>query len=125
MEYLIIALVSVWAVEIFLKLPVRRAVDDLWRVSQKAIHTVSSPHISDHWKEKVMLTYARQSFTRTLKLAFFVLVFISVTLVPVFISDYCKLTTQPVLPVFATTAGLVISTLVAICYYWLRSRVVK
>lgn len=125
MEYLIIAVVSIWAVEIFLKLPVSQTVDDLWRVSQKAIHTISSQHISDHWKEKVMLVYARKSFASTFKLAIFILILASLTLIPIVIVDYFKLTAQPVLQLLATTKGLIASTIMATCYFWLRSRLVK
>jgi hypothetical protein len=125
MEYLIIAVVSIWAVEIFLRLPVRQAVNDLWRVSQKALQVVSSSHISDHWKEKVMLVYARKSFASTLKLAALILVFLSLTLMPIVVVDYLKLAEQPVLPLLATTKGLIASTVMAACYFWVRGRFVK
>ena len=125
MEYLIIAIVSILAVELFLKLPVRQAVDNLWRVSQKASHVVLSPHISDHWKEKVMLVYAKQAFTRTLKLATIILVFVAMVLLPVVIFDYLQLTEQPVLALLSTTKGLIASTIMAIFYFWLRGRFAK
>ena len=122
MEYLIIAVVSIWAVEIFLKLPVREAVNDLLRVSQKAVHTVSSPHISDHWKEKVMLVYARKSFICTLRLAGIMIIFIALILMPVFAVDHFKPTDQSVFLLLSTAKGLIASTIVAMCYFWLRSR---
>ena len=125
MEYLIIAVVSVLAVELFLKLPVRQAVDDLWQVSKKASHTVMSPHISDHWKEKVMLVYARQAFTNTLKLAAIILISVALILLPVVIVDYLKLAEQPVLALLGTTKGLVASTVIAAGYFWLRGRFVR
>ena len=122
MEYLIIAVVSVWAVEVFLRLPVRRAVDDLWRVSKKAMHTVASPHISDHWKEKVMLAYAGKSLGNTLKLAAWMLVFIALALVPALVIDYFRLTGEPVLALLSSPPGLIASTVCAIAYAWLRGR---
>ena len=125
MEYLIIAVVSILAVELFLKLPVRQAVDDLWRVSRKASHTVLSPHISDHWKEKVMLVYARQAFTSTLRLAAIILIFVALILLPVVIVDYLKLTEQPVLALLSTARGLMASTIIAAGYFWLRGRFAK
>ncbi len=122
MEYLIIAVVSVWAVEVFLRLPVRDAVNELWRVSQKALRTVASPRISDHWKEKVLLVYARLSFAGTVKLAAYIAVFIALTLLPVVAVDYFRLTEQPVLSLFGTTRGVIFSTLIALCYFRVRAR---
>ena len=125
MEYIIIAVVSTLAVELFLKLPVKQAVDDLWRVSHKASRIVLSRHISDHWKEKVMLVYARQAFTSTLKLAAIILVFVSLVLLPVVIVDYLQLTKQPILALLSTTKGLIASTVMAACYFWIRGRFAK
>ena len=125
MEYLIIVVVTVWAVEIFLKLPVSAAVNDLLRVSQKALRVVASPHISDHWKEKVMLAYACKSFTSTLKLAAWLFVFVVVILAPIVIADYFQFSGHPVLPLLATTKGLLASTAIAACYIWVRARFVK
>lgn len=125
MEYVIIAVVSIWAVEIFLRLPVRETVNDLLRVSKKAIHTVLSPHISDHWKEKVMLVYAKKSFTSTLKLAGIILIFLALVLIPVFAVDHFKLTNQSVFLLLGTAKGLTVSTVLAMSYFWLRSRLVK
>ena len=122
MEYLIVAFVSVLAVEIFLRLPVRQVVNELWTVSQKASRTVMSRHISDHWKEKVMLVYARKVFSCTIKLAAIMVVFISLTLLPVFIVDFLQITEQPVLHLLGTTEGLVTSTAIAAGYFWLRGR---
>tara|TARA_R110002049_G_scaffold177382_12_gene344547 strand:+ start:786 stop:1163 length:378 start_codon:yes stop_codon:yes gene_type:complete len=125
MDYLIIAAVSVWAVEVFLKLPVRTAVAELWRVSQKAIHTVMSPHISDHWKEKVMLAYACKSLASTLKLAALVIGFVALVMLPVVVLDYFPATEEPLLPLFASTQGLLASTAVAVCYFWVRGLFAK
>jgi hypothetical protein len=124
-EYLIIAGVSVLAVELFMRLPVKQAINELWRVSQKASRTVLSPHISDHWKEKVMLVYARKALTSTLKLAAIMSIFIVLALLPVFIVDFFGITEQSVLSLLGTTRGLVASTLIAACYFWLRGRLAR
>lgn len=72
-----------------------------------------------------MLVYARNSFVSTLKLAALVFAFITLTILPVIVLDYLAVTEQPVLPLFATTQGLIASTLIAICYFWIRGRFVK
>lgn len=124
-EYLIVAVVSVVAVEVFLKLPVKEVTGDLISVAKRASRTVLSPHISDHWKEKVMLAYARKTFTNTLKLAAILLIFLFLTLSPVFIVDFLEVTDRPVLSLLATTKGLVTSTAAAASYFWLRGRFAK
>ena len=89
------------------------------------MHTVSSPHISDHWKEKVMLVYAKKSFTSTLRLAGIMLIFMALVLIPVFAVDHFKLTNQSVFLLLSTAKGLTVSTVLAISYFWLRGRLVK
>lgn len=125
MEYLIIIVVSMLAVELFLKLPVRQSVEELLRVTKKSSHVVLSPHISDHWKEKVMLVYAKQAFSNTVKLTAVILIFASAIFLPLGIVDYLELTRQSLLELLSSLKGLLVTTISAACYLWLRGKIAQ
>ena len=72
-----------------------------------------------------MLVYAKKSFASTLKLAGLILVFVVLVLIPVFVVDYFKLTDQSVFLQLSTAKGLIVSTIVAMCYFWIRGRLAK
>lgn len=71
MNYLLIVLASVIAVELFIRLPVIDQVHQLFGTTQKAGHIIIAKAVSDHWKERVMLRYAREIMLSSVKLVVF------------------------------------------------------
>lgn len=55
-------------VELFFRLPFIRCVESVNRASLRALDTVRSPRISDHWKEQVLPRYAARIALASLKL---------------------------------------------------------
>ncbi|MEO1018987.1 MAG: hypothetical protein AAFY56_15030 [Pseudomonadota bacterium] len=56
-------------VEIALRLPLAAIVATMRKTAIKTLRTLSAGAVSDHWKEKVMLTYAGIMFLSSIKLA--------------------------------------------------------
>lgn len=66
MSGLLAALLVVVTVELLYRLPVVDHFKKLTRCIYKAGRVMRSPAISDHWKERALLMYARQIFTTSL-----------------------------------------------------------
>lgn len=64
----LLALGTILAVEGFLRLPVLKQATALQSLLQKISRTIASPHISDHWKERVLPRYAGQLFMLSITL---------------------------------------------------------
>ena len=56
-------------IEIYQRLQLTRSLDDILRVLKKSKAVLSSPAISDHWKELVVNKYAKIVFGATTRLA--------------------------------------------------------
>ena len=56
-------------VELVMRLPFGTHLRRLQRSSSRAMHVVSAKAVSDHWKEKAMGAYARQTFLATATVA--------------------------------------------------------
>lgn len=69
MNWILTAVLTVLVVEVALRLPFVAVMTRLARSTGKALRTVSSKAISDHWKEKALGAYARTTFVSSLKLA--------------------------------------------------------
>jgi hypothetical protein len=69
MNWLTTAILSVILVELLIRLPLRGPVTDAAGIATKARHTMLARAISDHWKERALLAYARRLFSSTMRLA--------------------------------------------------------
>ena len=69
MTWILTTVLCVILVEIVFRIPLPAVISEMRIVSRKALHTLGAKSVSDHWKEKVMLSYAGSLFTSTMKLA--------------------------------------------------------
>ena len=113
---------SCLAAELFARLPFEPVVSRMAQCGARASRIVSSRRISDHWKEKVMPSYAMRMgrYTLTLALYFALLavlvggvLFAAEAMAP----DAARLLTSAV--------GLAASFVVATAYYLMRRRLVR
>lgn len=58
MPYIVVIFLTIAAVEIFKRLPLLGRFGELINVMNKSRRTISSRYISDHWKERVLLSYS-------------------------------------------------------------------
>lgn len=113
---------TVAAVEIFYRIPFLERVGNLSGIVTKTVHTVRSPKISDHWKERVLLAYSGKLMTTSLTLFLMILVI----LIPVaIVGAIGALASWPVAERFTSLAGIGLSVLVAFGYLFARRQVVS
>jgi len=58
MAWLLMILGGIAAVEIILRLPLKRQFQTMTDISRRSTRVLRSPHISDHWKERMLPSYA-------------------------------------------------------------------
>lgn len=73
MKYVLSGILAIILVETLLRLPFLQAIQSSVHTTQKAVSVIFSSSISDHWKERVILFYARVIFLNTLKLSLYLL----------------------------------------------------
>ena len=69
MNWVLGLLFFVALVEIVMRLPFQAHLKSLIRSSNRAVHVARAKAISDHWKEKVMGTYAWKTFAASVTIA--------------------------------------------------------
>ena len=83
MQWLLTTILCVTLIEVVIRLPIQGIAREVSVVGRKAMRTVSSAHISDHWKERALLAYSGRLFLATAKLCgvlFVIAVIVSVLL---------------------------------------------
>lgn len=117
--------VSVVAVELFLRLPLASSVASLMRYLQRASSVMRSRHISDHWKEKAMLAYSLRVARATLALAA-IIVFIAAGCAAVlWLADRVVTAEPSTLHYVTTLPGLAVATVSASLYAMTRKHLAQ
>lgn len=120
MLWLLLAITTALIVELFFYLPVRRHVQQLINSSRKAVRIVSSNSISDHWKEKALLHYARQIFLFSI----YLLLLLPIIFLPVLFADYiASILDRDFIAFLMTAPGVISSVVVAFIYIYIRKKV--
>lgn len=122
MEWMLLGIGVLLSAELFLRLPIARSLNVLKGTAHKAIRTVSSSRVSDHWKEAVLPHYAFQIFKNSL--VSFVLLLLALTPVGIIVlfSEQASVAT---LQLAVSRGGLIFSTVLCIGYVIVRGRVRK
>ncbi|MCB1831835.1 MAG: hypothetical protein KDH19_00055 [Geminicoccaceae bacterium] len=117
MTWLAAALLCILVVEIALRLPFAGLLRRTARTATSALWTLRARHVSDHWKEKVMVAYSGRMFACSLGLALWLLVVAAVVIAFVLAVEF-------VLPGFSAFMtgwqGIVASLVAASIYLSLR-----
>jgi hypothetical protein len=118
-------LVSLVVVEAVMRLDLMPHALKLLAISQRSLHVITSTVISDHWKEKALLRYALIMFRCTsqifLRLSAALIAGAGLIFLAQSVSDYKLLLAQRL----AEPQGLLISSVAAIAYWYLRKRLVS
>ena len=89
---------------------------------RKSFKVIRSKSISEHWKELVILRYARDLILNTLILAFIFLAGIFVIVITALVVDHYFKIDPPVVGVFLGIGGFSIITISSACYVLIRRR---
>jgi hypothetical protein len=125
MTYLILGLLSIIAVELFLRLPVLNPIRKLIQTSQKATKVLSSSHISDHWKEKVLQRYSFEMAKASLSIGVGIVIIFSILIGIAYLMDMLLNGKTSTLNFAMTTEGIVIALLASTAYVYIRKRFVS
>lgn len=125
MIYLSAAITCVILVELFIAVPMMAAIQVLLHNSNRASKVISSAHISDHWKEKVLIRYARNIMLSSLKIAFWLLLVLALGGGASMLLDMLIQPEMATLAWLATLQGIIGATVFSILYFWLRSKLTK
>lgn len=125
MTYLAACLVTIAAIEVFLRLPVRRLTVQLIAPLKKTTKVITSHAISDHWKEKVLPIYAGKIAFASLKIA---IVIGGVLLVVVLLSkilDHFLSLRVSTIDTLSSWIGITVVMVFSAVYLALRKRLVR
>jgi hypothetical protein len=117
MSWVLTTVLCVILVEFAVRIPLPGVISDISTVARKAIRTLGARHVSDHWKEKVMLAYACSLFTSTMKLAGLLVAIGAVAAVFILLSGYFGIRIGDFL---VTWTGILLTLVVATAYYSAR-----
>lgn len=118
MSSLLACLVAVLAAECLFRLPLTRTLSRLSLITHKTLRVIRSPHISDHWKERVLLRYSSTMLGRSLLLA----LLLAVVAVPVAaVVGVARLFEIELLTYLLAPDGIVLVIAVSCLYIWVRN----
>ena len=123
MRELCLIVVSILSVEYLCRVPLTRHVTHMGLVAKKSSRVMTSPRISDHWKERVLLRYSGQLVMETIRITgWFFLWMLAV----VAVDRLCVYGFQISLLNYAASLwGLVIATVSATLWWFARSFVAR
>ncbi|TQV79275.1 hypothetical protein [Denitrobaculum tricleocarpae] len=122
MNYLLVILASFIAVELFLRLPVIDQVHQLFGTTHKAGHVITARAVSDHWKERVMLRYAREIMLSSVKLVLFLTGVLMLAVLPAFLVQLFIDPSLSIEALFSSWTAVGVSLVAATLYYIARAR---
>ncbi len=117
-------LLAILAVEFFRFLPFERVVKRLMAVVQQSARVVIAKRISDHWKERVLLSYARTIMTLTLSLALMLSGLLLLMTFGAFLLDKLFNLRPTIIETLISPLGWLWMTVTAFLYYYLTNRFV-
>ena len=121
MTVVVSAITAVVVVEMILRLPIVSRARSVMRVSRKASGVISAKHVSDTWKERVMLRYSREILVSSLVLlACLALISAVIWLADILLGAAAGIA---LLPALMSPLGLVVATAAAFLYVAVRKRV--
>ena len=120
-----VSMLAVMAVEYCIYLPLVRESQSLLLVLQKAARTLSSRHISDHWKERVLVAYARSIVGSTCYLVVMIVGLLILMLIGALSLDWLFDPQPPISRLILTPKAWVWMTVSSFIYLVLRKRLVK
>jgi len=114
------SLLALLASEYFFRLPFIPHAKAVLSIQHKAFAVIRSAKISDHWKEIVLLCYAKKLAMHTFIIALMLLGGFSLVVLPALFVDFLWVLKPSVLESFSTWLGLICMAISSSCYILLR-----
>ncbi len=120
MSFLIAVLMSLLAIEIFIRLPFIKYGKQLLNTANKSVNVLISRKISDHWKEKVLLYYALKLLLHTITLTSMLGFILIIIFLPAWILDQLFINELHIIESFLSLSGLLSMSTAALIYILIR-----
>ena len=118
MIHFLLSLVCILSVEVFIRLNFLSHLDSILKVTKKVTHVIPQSNISDHWKEKVIPTYALRIMKYSLQILMILLLILSFFfIVDLFYNNFLVFTISLI--------GIIESMVFAFGYVFLRKLFIK
>lgn len=118
MIHLLLLLVCILSVEVFIRLNFLSHLDLILKVIKRVTYVIPKSNISDHWKEKVIPTYALRIMKHSLQILLILLLIMTLF----FIADYFL---NNFLAFTFSLIGIIESMVFAFGYVYLRKLFIK
>ena len=125
MGIILSSLFALGAVECFFRLPFLATIKTIINIANRAIHVVISKKISDYWKERVLMRYARDLFFKTIILSFMLFLCVFIVILPAIIFDRVFVLTPSIIKSMSSLFGIISMTIVSVIYVYVRKHYVK
>lgn len=117
MTWILTTVLCIIVIEFAVRIPLPEVISEISIVAHKALHILGAKSVSDHWKEKVMLSYAGSLFLATMKLGALLIAIAAVAILLIFIFDYSGVRIGNFI---VSWTGMLFSVVVATAYYTIR-----
>jgi hypothetical protein len=124
-NWLVAGIVTIAAVEIFLRLPLVGVGRRLLQCIQRGQRIIYARKASDHWKQKALLAYSWRIAVDTLRLGVLMLGGMIPVVIATILLDLVLSPGQSTYHLMSSAAGAVFCSVVAVAYWPLRKRLVS
>jgi sensor domain CHASE-containing protein len=118
MIHLLLSLVCILSVEVFIRLNFLSHLDLILKVTKRVTYVIPKSNISDHWKEKVIPSYALRIMKHSLQILLILLLIMTLFLIAdYFLNNFLAFTFSLI--------GIIESMFFAFGYVYLRQLFIK
>ena len=122
MGYVLASLFAIFGVEYVLRIRLLPRTKSLIKVANRSLAVIRLSKASDHWKEIVLLRYARDLLGHALLLALMLIGLFLLILLPAILIDRLFQLSPSILDAFSSANGLITITIVSAVYVIIRRR---
>lgn len=122
MSYILGSLLGIIGVEYVLQTPLLTRAKLLIKVANKSLAVIRLSKASDHWKEIILLRYARDLAGHSLLIASMLIGLFLLILLPAILIDSVFANSPTILDAFSSPIGLITITIVSVFYVVVRRR---
>jgi len=116
----IVIIITIVAVECFIRIPFTKTIKLILTIAKKAIKVLTSTKISDHWKEIVLLRYSIDLFKGIMIIFCYLVTCILIVLIPIIVIDQIFEFNPSIIEQLSSLKGIGTMTLISIIYFYLR-----
>ena len=122
-QYVILTVMSILALEMFIIFPFLQMATKIKQNVMKSTRLINNPRISDHWKEKVLLSYSLTIMKYSLILFALLCAFFLMVITPLFLIDYQFELFPTLIELSSSMKGTLFIVIISTLYYLVKKYV--